>query len=117
MAQNKSRLGTGVFLWDDNEIKLLPSLDRLKNLSEATGEEALEYMASCAHPMRLTTLFYHLQYGSDYSEEDIYSFFFGKLGNFEKTEFQEALMSLFSQMTGKDLAENIEPAKEDSQKK
>lgn len=112
----KSRLGTGVFQWADNEIKLLPSLDRLKNLAEATGEEALDYMASCAHPMRLTELFFHLQTGSAYTHEEIYAAFFGRIGDFEDLEFQQALMVLFSQMTGKDLAEAIKPA-DDTQKK
>ncbi|GFE72372.1 hypothetical protein [Novosphingobium sp. TCA1] len=112
----KSRLGTGVFQFDDNEIKLLPSLDRLKNLSEATGEEALDYMANCGHPMRLTELFFHLQTGSAYTREEIYAAFFGKLGNFEDEEFNAALMTLFSQMAGKDLAEAIKPAT-DTQKK
>ncbi|WP_288484768.1 hypothetical protein [uncultured Novosphingobium sp.] len=116
MAQNKSRLGTGVFLWEGNEIKLQPSLDRLKNLTEATGEDGLNFLASVDSPMRLTTLFHHLQIGSAYSEEDIYSYFFGNFGDFEKEEFQEALMTCFSQMTGKDLAAAIKPA-DDTQKK
>jgi len=110
MAQNKSRLGTGVFLWEGNEIKLQASLDRLKSLTEATGEDGLDYMGSVDSPLRLTTLFYHLQIGSAYSEEDIYSFFFGNFGDFAKPEFQEALMTCLGHMTGQDLAEAIKPA-------
>jgi hypothetical protein len=117
MAQNKSRLGTGVFIWEGNSIKLQPSLENLRNLSEATGEDALEYMASVDHPLRLTELFFHLQHGSAYSRDDVYAFFFGNFGDFEKAEFQEALMNCFSQMTGKDLAAAIAPADENSPKK
>ncbi|WP_188063738.1 hypothetical protein [Sphingobium sp. KCTC 72723] len=117
MAQNKSRLGTGVFLWEGNSIKLQSSLENLQNLTKATGEDALEYMTTVDHPLRLTELFFHLQHGTDYDRDAIFSFFFGNFGDFEKAEFNEALLTCFSQMTGKDLAAAIEPPKEDTQKK
>ena len=112
-----NRLGTGVFMWEGNTIKVQPSLENLKNLAEATGEDALSYMTTATHPLRLTELFFHLQYGSAYSRNDIYAAFFGRFEDFEKEEFQEALLNCFSQLTGKDLQSAIEPAKDTQKKK
>lgn len=113
----KKRLGTGVFLWEGNSIKLQSSLSNLEALSKATGADALEFMQSARNPADLATMFYHLQYGSEHSREDIYAAFFGRMSDFENEDWQEAFSNCIADMLGVEKMALIKPSKDDTQKK
>ena len=114
----KNRLGTGVFLWEGSQIKLQSSLSNLEALSDATGVDAIDFMQTASKPSDLATMFYHLQHGSQYSRDEIYAAFFGRIQDFEKEEWQEAFSNCISDMLGTDKMELIKPAKDgDTQKK
>lgn len=113
----KNRLGTGVFVWDDQSIKLQSSLGNLEALSEATGKDAIEFLQTANKPSDLATMFFHLQYGSAYTCDEIYAAFFGRISEFDKPEWQEAFSNCISDMLGVEKMKLLKPAKEDTQKK
>jgi hypothetical protein len=112
----KNRLGTGVFHWEGENIKLQSSLSNLEALAAATGKDAIEVLQSASTPADLATMFYHLQLGSEYSRDEIYAAFFGRMGDFEKTEWQEALTNCISDMLGVEKMALIQPASPDAPK-
>lgn len=113
----KNRLGTGVFEYDGQKIKLQSSLENLESLSDATGVDAIEFLQSAAKPADLATLFYHLQHGSEYSRGEIYACFFGRMSDFEKPEWQESFSNCIADMLGVEKMDLIKPAGPDAQKK
>lgn len=112
----KNRLGTGVFDWEGNKIKLQSSLSNLETLSEATGLDAIEFMQTANKPADLATMFYHLQHGSEFSREEIYAAFFGRMADFEKDEWQEGFANCINDMLGNEKLDLIKPA-DDTKKK
>lgn len=117
----KNRLGTGVFAYEGSTIKLQSSLANLEALSEATGADGLIFLQVAKTGGDLATIFYHLQYGSEYSRDEIYAAFFGREDDCETDEWQEAFASCLADVMGKDKAKLIQAMKdantEDAQKK
>jgi len=113
----KNRLGTGVFVWEGNTIKLQSSLSNLEALSQATGKDAIVFLQDARNPADLATIFYHLQHGSEHSRDDIYAAFFGRISDFEKEEWQESFSNCISDMLGVEKMALIKEAKADTQKK
>lgn len=113
----KNRLGTGVFVWEGQTIKLQSSLSNLEALSNATGLDAIDFLQTANKPADLATMFYHLQHGSEYSRDEIYAAFFGRMSEFEQPEWQEAFANCISDMLGVEKMKLLKPADEGTQKK
>ena len=116
----KNRLGIGVFTFQGSTIKLQSTLSRLEALSAATGVGGMEFIEQAllsGNPGELTTMFYHLQYGSEYSRDEIHGAFFGRVDDIQSEEWQEAFASCYADLLGIDKAALIKPAKDDTQKK
>jgi hypothetical protein len=112
----KSKLGVGVFQWDDQEIKIKSTLSALRSLTNATGKDAIEAIQTATTGMELATVFYHLQTGSQYDEADIYAAFFGRLDNFINDDWQMAFAKCLAECIGTELVDQLKPA-DDTQKK
>lgn len=112
----KSRLGTGVFNWEGNSIKIRSDLGSLDALSKATGKDPVLFLQTATSQIEMAELFFHLQYDSAYGRDEIYAGFFGRIDDFGKDEFQMKLAKCLGDAIGTDLIEHIEPA-DDTQKK
>jgi hypothetical protein len=112
----KNRLGKGVFTYEGNTIKLQSALSKLEELSKETGVDGLEFIQHASSPKDLTTIFYHLQYGSEYSKDEIHAAFFGRVQDFESEEWQDQFTGCIADLLGADKAALVKAAKEERNK-
>ncbi|MEV4934145.1 hypothetical protein [Sphingobium sp. LSP13-1-1.1] len=112
----KNLLGTGVFNWKGNSIKIRSELGALDALFQATGKDPLTLLQTATSQMEMAELFFHLQYDTAYTREEIYAGLFARLDDFLSEEFQMKLAKCLADCIGTELVEKLEPA-EDTQKK
>lgn len=112
----KNLLGTGVLNWKGNSIKIRSELGSLEALSKATGKDPVLFIQTATQQLEMAELFYHLQYDSAYSRDEIYAGFFGRIEDFTSDEFLTKVAKCLGDCIGTDLVEHIAPA-DDTQKK
>lgn len=114
----KSRIGTAVFEHDGQSIKLQANFAALEQLAQATGDDALAYIADFSTARQLVEIFYHLQLDSEYTRDEIQGAFFYSLELMMNNEkYKTQLASTIATVLGADLTKLIAPAADDTQKK
>lgn len=96
----KNRVNIGTYEYDGDEIKLQANFAALERLSEAVGIDPLVFIQTMQGPRDIAKLFYHLQFGTSYSEAEIYDAFFAEIGAFEIVENMAKLETLIATLLG-----------------
>lgn len=104
----KNRANTATYEFDGDEITLQANFKALESLSEATGVDGLIYIQTMKTIRDIVEVFYHLQFGTKYTREDIHNAFFTQLAEFNKEENTNKFGSLVATILGADKNEALE---------
>ncbi len=97
----KTRIGTAVYEYDGDSIKLAATFAAMEQLAEETGMDALAFIETATTLRGITEMFYHLQADSEYTREEIYQAFFAEPAIFEEAAAQEKLRDCLATVLGK----------------
>ena len=105
------------FEHNDNSITLEMSLEAMEKLTQITGVDGYVFMAMASNsPLKLVKMFDAFQFGSKYTQNDIFKMFFINSAEVQSEEFINKLANVLATVTGNALQEKID-AKETPIKK
>lgn len=96
----KNRVHVFTWQYDGDEIQLQANFRALEALSEATGMDALDYIQSMQKPRELVETFFHLQFGTEHTRDEIHEAFFSESTAFAEAEMQEQLARMVLHLIG-----------------
>ncbi|MGA1849473.1 hypothetical protein VH570_01380 [Sphingobium sp. HT1-2] len=96
----KNRVAIATYEYDGDEIQLQANFAALERLSEATGVDAIVYIQSVQNLRDIVEVFYHLQFGTTHTREEIHNAFFAEIVELEKAEVQRKLGEAIAIMLG-----------------
>jgi len=101
----KNRVHVFTWKYDGDEIQLQSNFGALENLAQETGMDGLEYIQSARNTRELVEVFYHLQFGTEYSRAEIHNAFFAEAAEFNHNEeLKDQLARCVLFLTGGDKA-------------
>lgn len=114
----KNRVAVATYEYDGDEIQLQANFAALERLSEATGVDAIVYIQSVQNIRDIVEVFFHLQFGTTHTREEIHNAFFAEIVELEKAEVQKKLGEAIAIMLGAKKNEVLEKlSTEDNKKK
>ncbi|MCC4257005.1 hypothetical protein [Sphingobium lactosutens] len=82
----KNRVAIATYEYDGDEIQLQANFAALERLSESVGIDPIVYIQSMKSLRDITEVFFHLQFGTTHTRQEIYECFFADVVKIETDE-------------------------------